>query len=236
MREKRNEECLICGEQLIYLEAAEQMTCSICKKVEVSNCRCADGHYVCSECHMSGMDSFLGVCLKENSKNPVEILHKLMKQSFCHMHGPEHHILVGASLITAFKNAGGEVDLQDALLEMQSRGRQVPGGICGLWGSCGAAISTGLCISLLTGSSPLATESWGWCNDMTSRVLAHEARIGGPRCCKRNSNIAVLEAVEFISEKFGLELEKPEKIVCEWFGQNNQCIRERCPFHPVNEK
>ena len=185
---------------------------------------------------MSGMDSFLGICLRETSKNPVEILQNLMKQPFCHMHGPEHHVLVGASLITAFKNAGGNVELQDALLEMQNRGRQVPGGICGLWGSCGAAVSTGICISILTGSSPLATESWGWCNEMTSRVLAHEARIGGPRCCKRNSTIAILEAVEFIGEKFGVELEKPEKIVCEWFEQNNQCIRERCPFHPVNEK
>jgi len=25
------------------------------------------------------------------------------------MHGPEHHILVGSSLLTAYKNAGGEI-------------------------------------------------------------------------------------------------------------------------------
>lgn len=230
MNEMKNAECLICKEPLVYLEASEQMTCALCKKVEVSNCRCVSGHYVCSECHMSGMDSFLGVCLHETSKNPIEILQKLMDLPFCHMHGPEHHVLVGASLMTAFKNAGGEVDLQSALLEMQRRGRQVPGGICGLWGSCGAAVSTGICISILTGSSPLSTETWGWCNEMTSRVLAREAKIGGPRCCKRNSQIAVLEAVDFIREKFSIELEKPEKIVCRWFERNNQCIGQRCPF------
>lgn len=233
MTHQHNEECLICKEKLVYLETAEQMECALCKKVEVSNCRCANGHYVCSECHMAGMDSFLSVCLSETSKNPIEILHKLMKLPFCHMHGPEHHVLVGASLLTAFKNAGGEIDLPAALLEMQSRGRQVPGGICGLWGSCGAAVSTGICISILTGSSPLSTETWGWCNEMTSRVLAREAKIGGPRCCKRNSQIAILEAIEFIREKFGVSLEKPEKIVCGWFLQNNQCIAERCPFHPA---
>ena len=154
MQENKNAECLICKEQLIYLDSAELMECEFCKKKEMSNCRCANGHYVCSECHMAGMDSFLSVCLEETSKNPITILYKLMRLPFCHMHGPEHHVLVGASLLTAFKNAGGEVDLQSALLEMQSRGRQVPGGICGLWGSCGAAISTGICISILTGSNP----------------------------------------------------------------------------------
>lgn len=236
MHEVQNAECLICKEPLTYLETAEQMTCVLCGKVESSNCRCVNGHYVCSECHMSGMDSFLGVCLNDPSRNPIEILQKLMHLPFCHMHGPEHHILVGASLLTAFKNAGGAIDLRKVLIEMQSRGRQVPGGICGLWGSCGAAVSTGICISILTGSSPLSTETWGWCNEMTSRALAREAKIGGPRCCKRNTQISILEAIDFIREKFGIEMEKPETIVCGWFSQNNQCIGERCPFHPVNHK
>ena len=57
------------------------------------------------------------------------------------MHGPEHHIMVGAALLTAYKNAGGEIDLQQALVEMMSRGRSVPGGACGFWGACGAGIS-----------------------------------------------------------------------------------------------
>lgn len=236
MSEMKNAECLICKEPLVYLEKAEQMTCALCQKVELSNCRCGNGHYVCSDCHMSGMDSFLGACLNDTSKNPIEILQRLMKMPFCHMHGPEHHVLVGASLLTAFRNAGGEIDLPKALMEMQSRGRQVPGGICGLWGSCGAAVSTGICISILTGSSPLSTETWGWCNEMTSRALSREAKIGGPRCCKRNSQITILEAIAFIREKFGVELEAPEKIVCGWFTQNNQCIGERCPFHPVNHR
>lgn len=231
MGEMKNEECLICGEHLIYLEQAVKMTCSICGKEEISNCRCADGHYVCSECHMAGMDTFLNVCLNEQSMNPIEILHRLMNLPFCHMHGPEHHVLVGASILTAFSNAGGNLNLREALLEMQKRGRQVPGGICGLWGSCGAAISTGICISIITGSSPLSEETWGWCNEMTSRVLAHEAKIGGPRCCKRNSRIAILEAIDFIEEKFNIKLTKPEKIYCEWTDQNNQCLKNRCPFY-----
>lgn len=232
--QENNEECLICKEPLVYLEEAEQMECALCHKVESSNCRCESGHYVCSECHMKGIDSFLGLCLNETSKNPYDILLKLMALPSCHMHGPEHHILVGSSLLTAYKNAGGEIDLQKALLEMQSRGRQVPGSICGLWGSCGAAVSTGISISIITGASPLTGESWGWCNEMTSRVLAHEAKIGGPRCCKRNSTIAVLEAIDFYREKFDIQMEKPEKIICDYTAKNNQCIGKRCPFNPQN--
>lgn len=231
MAEYSNAECLICKSPLVYLEKAETMECVLCQKTELSNCRCVDGHYVCSECHMAGMDSFLGVCFRETSQNPIEILHRLMELPFCHMHGPEHHVLVGASLLTAFRNAGGSVDLQTALPEMQRRGRQVPGGICGLWGSCGAAISTGICISILTGSSPLSTETWSWCNEMTSRVLAREAKIGGPRCCKRNGRIAILEASDFIREKFGIAMDIPKDIGCDWTQKNNQCIHERCPFY-----
>ena len=229
-------ECLICKAPLVYLEEAEQMECVLCHKVEVSNCRCENGHYVCSECHMDGMDAFIAICMESTSRNPIEIMHTLMKQPFCYMHGPEHHVFVGASLLTAYKNAGGDIDLPKCLLEMQSRGRQVPGGICGLWGACGAAVSTGIFMSIITGSSPLSQETWGWCNEMTSRVLAREAKIGGPRCCKRNSRIAILEAIAFVKEKFGIEMEQPEKIACGWFNQNNQCIVERCPFHPVNCK
>ena len=66
---------------------------------------------------------------------------------------------------------------------------------------------------------------------MTSRVLAREAKIGGPRCCKRNSRIAVLEAVDVIREKLGVILEKSEDVDCQWIGQNNQCILQRCPFY-----
>ena len=92
-----------------------------------------NGHYVCNECHTKGIDSIFGVCLTETSKNPVEILNKMMNLPFCHMHGPEHHIVVGAALLTAYKNAGGDIDLSKALTEMKNRGQSVPGGACGFW-------------------------------------------------------------------------------------------------------
>ena len=52
----------------------------------------------------------------------------VMELPFCHMHGPEHHVMVGAALLTAYKNAGGTLDLEKALREMYSRGKAVPAG------------------------------------------------------------------------------------------------------------
>lgn len=158
------EECLICQAPLEYLETGVLMECELCHRQEISKTRCINAYYVCNECHMKGMDAVIGYCLNETSKNPIEILDHLMSLPFCHMHGPEHHTLVGVALLTAYCNAGGEIKLLTALKEMMARGRKVPGGTCGFWGSCGAAISTGMCMSILSGATPLTQESWGQSN------------------------------------------------------------------------
>ncbi len=224
-----NEECLICKAPLEYLQNDEEMKCSLCHKTEMSKTRCIQGHYVCDSCHTSGMDSILSLCLSVKSKNPFEIIYTMMKMPFCHMHGPEHHVMVGAALLTAYKNAGGALDLDAALSEMIQRGRRVPGGACGFWGACGAGVSTGMFISIITGASPLAQESWGLANQMTGKALESIGLVGGPRCCKRDSFLAILAAIDFVAEHFGVQMEKSD-IVCGFSSKNNQCIGRRCPF------
>ena len=228
------EECLICKSPLEYLQEDVLMECVLCHKQETSKARCVNGHYVCNECHTKGVDTIIGVCLNETSKNPIQIMEKLMSLPFCHMHGPEHHIMVGSALLTAYKNAGGELDLEKALTEMQNRGKQVPGGICGFWGSCGAAVSTGIFLSIITGSTPLSQETWGLCNQMTSASLSKVGSIGGPRCCKRNSYLTILTAIDFVKEHFGIEMESSD-ICCSRNEQNNQCLKTACPFHKANK-
>ncbi len=228
------DECLICGKELEYLDTEIEMECAVCKKREKSNVRCKAGHYVCNECHISGVDSIIGICLNTDSKNPIEILNKLMGLPFCHMHGPEHHIMVGASLLTAYKNAGGDIDLSFALCEMQARGKKVPGGVCGFWGACGAGISSGMFVSIATGSTPLKNQEWGLSNKMTSLSLNAIGSVGGPRCCKRDSYLAITEAVKFAKENLGVEMEL-SNIKCTHFEKNNQCIKERCPFFNPEE-
>lgn len=209
------------------------MECAVCHKKENSKTSCEKGHYVCNQCHTKGMDVIVGLCLKETSKNPIEILEKMMKQPFCHMHGPEHHVMVGSALLTAYKNAGGDIDLQQSVVEMMNRGKSVPGGVCGFWGACGAGISAGMFVSIISKSTPLSSEPFGLSNLMTSKALGQIGTVGGPRCCKRDSYLSIISAIDFVKEHFKIEMEKPE-IICRHSAKNNQCIGKRCPFSKGN--
>lgn len=224
-----NEECLVCKAPLKYSDKDTVMECYICHKSENSKTSCENGHYICNSCHMGGMDVIIGMCLNENSKNPVEIINRLMDASFCHMHGPEHHVMVGAALLTAYKNAGGGIDLRDALIEMMNRGKDVPGGACGFWGACGAGISAGMFVSIISKSTPFADEPYALSNLTTAKALQSIGDIGGPRCCKRNSYLSLLSAVDFVKERFGMEMVK-QNITCNRAPLNDQCIGKRCPF------
>ena len=224
--------CLVCGGALLYVEKAEEMECSFCHKKELSRAKCKEGHYVCDECHAKkGVEAIMGYCSKTRLKDPVSMLSEMMEDPYVYMHGPEHHIMVGAALITAYYNAGGEVCLEEALSEMKERGGSYPGGSCGFWGCCGAAVSVGMCTSILTKSTPLSGKSWGIINRATGRVLDAIGELGGPRCCKRNSFTAVKVAAELFEEHFGIRLEAPDAIRCSYSEENKQCIRRACPYY-----
>lgn len=230
MKDNLNNECIICQSPLEYFNESQMAKCEICGKHEATKALCKNKHYVCNECHSYSIDAIIQICLTENSKNPYEILNKLMHHPFCHIHGPEHHIMVGASLITAYKNAGGNINLVNSLNEIYIRGKSVPGGACGFWGACGAGISTGIFISIISKSTPLSDKPYALSNIMTSKSLMEIGRIGGPRCCKRNSFISILTAIDYITHNFGIILEK-SKIHCNFSEKNNQCITNKCPFY-----
>lgn len=177
----------------------------------------------------------VSLCLEDTSRNPIEILERLMSQPECHMHGPEHHVLVGAALLTAYNNClpdSAKLDMKSALDEVVKRGQQVPGGACGYMGACGASISTGIFMSIVTRNTPFSPDTWRLCNLMTSRALEQVAENGGPRCCKRDSYLSVLTAIDFVKENLGVEMEKPE-VRCSRSQINEQCIGKKCPFSPI---
>ena len=59
---------------------------------------------------------------KEQGTNPVVIFKQIAEKEYISIHGPEHHILDGASLLVAYKNAGGEIDLEQALDRLMAEG------------------------------------------------------------------------------------------------------------------
>ena len=175
-------------------------------------------------------------CLLEKSKNPVKIFNNIAKMNFVRIHGPEHHILDGAALLTAFYNAGGKIDLNASLYELMRRGLQMPGATCGMWGVCGAVSSMGAALSIIDGTGPLSSDaSWGKHMEFTSKALCSLSQVGGPRCCKRDAFLSFQKAVEYINDNYDVELEN-SNIECSFSEKNEQCIQERCPFYNKKKK
>ena len=225
--------CILCKAPLKYLDSPKVMRCEICGKSFEGHAVCENGHYVCDACHASPAEGVVrSVVLNSSSKDPVDIADEIMASSFVHMHGPEHHFIVGASLLCAYSNTYGGVDLENALNAVISRGKKVPGGFCGMAGCCGAAVSAGIFLSVILKATPMSKEEWALSNRMTSRCLEAVSRIGGPRCCKRDSYTTILAAAEFLREELGKPLGVSDEILCSHFGGNAECLKVECPYFP----
>ena len=233
--DNQNQTCFVCGFPLEYLDKEEEMTCSICKKTFLSNVKCAMGHYVCDKCYAAPSLSIVrSVCLHTDSKDPFAIVNKIMDSETIPVNGPEHHIITGAALLTAYKNAGGKLDLPTALVSMEHRGKIIPAGFCGLAGTCGAAVSAGIFLSIALKTTPLSEKNWGLGMLLTGECLTKIGAFDGPRCCKRDTYIAMQTTVEFVAKHFGINMTMPEKIICDYSGRMRECLLEECPFHPMN--
>lgn len=231
--------CLVCGQPLVYWEQAQEVTCHICGKKEFGHSICQDSHYVCDACHRSqGVDYIMGLCSRSSSVDPIGIINEAMNDKSIYPNGPEHHTLIGASLITAYANAGGRdpqgnpLDKGAALTELKKRSLQVPGGTCGFWGTCGAAVSAGQAMSVLNGSTPMTQEPWAQCQRLTSMILGRLADLGGPRCCKRTGYTAILTAVPYMDAVLGANMQLPDEVTCTFYQRNAECRRQECPYFP----
>jgi hypothetical protein len=226
--------CLVCGEPLAYRAEAAAVTCAFCGAAGSSAVACSAGHFVCDACHAApALELIERACLQSDSTDPVALATGLMRHPSLKLHGPEHHFLVPAALLTATANARatpGEKVLW--LAEARRRSGAVAGGSCGFQGACGAGVGVGIFASVATGATPLTRESWGTANAATGRALTVIGKLGGPRCCKRTSWLALLTGVSVAREALGLRLEGRGPS-CDWSELNGQCLGTPCPFHPA---
>jgi hypothetical protein len=230
MNMKSQENCGVCGKPLIYGTEEVSRRCDFCGQDFPALIYCPEGHYVCDACHSKGaLDNLRDVLSQTTSTDPIEILEKVMSHPSVPMHGPEHHAMVPAILVTAVKNAGYPVP-EGALEKALERGSKVPGGWCGFYGACGAGIGVGIAVSVLTGATPLTGKTRGLANEATSFALGKMVD-GGARCCKRASRKALEAAVEFLKTKMSINLKINQKIKCRYVPRNKECIKEACPYY-----
>lgn len=224
-------DCTVCGAELSYLGRTEQMVCALCTDAIRSAVRCAQGHFVCDGCHSgTAKDAIERVCRTTVSRDPIEIALLAMRHPRVKMHGPEHHFLVPAALIAAWYNARGEPE-RKAVQVAEARGRSDPvaGGFCGIQGACGAGIGVGTFVSIVTGATPLSARERGLANQATARALTAIAGAAGPRCCKRDSWLALLAGARFARQELGSHL-SAHGPTCEFEGLNRECLSDGCPF------
>lgn len=169
-------------------------------------------------------------CLSSSCNDPIKLAKDLMHKDYIPIHGPQHHIIDGACFMTALHNAGLNFDLGTALDELFSRAENMPGATCGLWGVCGSAASIGAALSVIHNTGPLSDDQYYKDNlSYVATALQNIAKVGGPRCCKRNAYISITTAIDFVSDNYHIHLPKSD-IICEFSDRNKQCIKNRCPF------
>ncbi|MFB3879778.1 MAG: DUF5714 domain-containing protein [Armatimonadota bacterium] len=163
---------------------------------------------------------------------PAEALDDLLSQGEgTPVHGVWHHALIGELLLVCLRNAGHPVP-DEIIDEVIDRGRQIPGGSCGFLGTCGALQSAASAYAILLGSTPVASGQRQKLLEFSSRLIARLAEIGGSRCCKKSSYVALELAREELA-KVGFEL--PEERLegrCRFFASNDTCDGEACPYYP----
>lgn len=231
-------DCLICGGKLIYKEDYEMMTCYICGKTYDSNVECINGHYVCDTCHSLPANDFIErYCIKDESVDPLNLAISLMDRPFIKMHGPEHHFLVPAVLLTSYYNIKKDADRKMNKIKIaRKRAEKVSGGFCGYYGDCGSAVGTGIFISLITDATPLSRIEWRLSNLMTAKSLYSIANAGGPRCCKRSTYLAIIEAADFLKKYFDVFIPLNRDINCHFSPLNRECLKEDCIFNSTYDK
>ena len=227
--------CLICGIDLVYREYKQQSVCALCENELTSDVECSNGHYVCDRCHdLPAIELIEQTCSSSSEIDPMKLVDSLMKHPAIKMHGPEHHFLVPAVLITTYYKVRGENPQAEKLAIARKRAEDVKGGFCGFHGTCGAAMGAGIACSILTGSTPLAKDGWRLSNLMTAECLTAIGEAGGPRCCKRNTYLALLVGRDFLIAHLKANLPTGHIPVCSFSANNKECIESDCLFSRSN--
>jgi hypothetical protein len=222
--------CGVCARPLVYATESVLKTCNLCGKEAKTAIYCPAGHYVCDDCHQkAALEVLKQVLAVSQSTDPAAILEQVLSHPSIPMHGPEHHVIVPAAIVTAVLNSGYPLP-EGAVDKAIERASKVPGGWCGLYGDCGAAVGSGIAVSVITGATPLTgklrTLAMAATAQALSRMLDEQ-----PRCCKRASRIAIQSTVDFLREHLGISLPSAQKVKCTYPLRNQQCSRNRCPYY-----
>jgi len=223
--------CIICGERLF--SPPGEAACSFCGKSENADYICPDGHYVCEACRLaSAQDVVRKTCEASHETDPLQIALLLMKHPAIPVHGSENHLVTAYSLLAALRNSGAVPVGKSEFHKANQRVKRAFHGICGSWGVCGCAIAAGAVASIITGANYLSDKERSLALIVASKTLEEIAQIGGPRCCKAATYVAIRVAVEFFKHELAIPIRtSTDPKPCIFSKLNTECLRGRCPYY-----
>ncbi len=238
MNKTKTENCMVCGNGLIYSDKSETLRCVYCKTVEDGHIHCPEGHYICDRCHnreaMAGIEETI---LRSESQDPFEIAELAMSLPGLTMLGCQHAYIAGGALMAAIRNRGKNGVGDPEIREVFKRTRkQAHGGYCGLTGVCGIAPAIGACFAVLTGSKCGKDKEQWITMDAVTKVSGAITALTGPSCCKAYVRTSLSAAVDALREHLGIDLPGGGNVTCLYSGRHPHGCREKmCPYfgaHP----
>ena len=220
--------CAICDAELYETDTVA--VCSFCGRETPAEYLCPNGHHVCEECQLADpLQVVERVCEGTREPDPGAVVNLIMKHPAMVMHGPAHHALVAPAVLAALANGDQRPLKPGRLGSAIKRTADIPFAVCGTRGECGAAVSVGALVSILTGASYLKDRERSLALRATAEALQAIAEAGGPRCCKQSVYLSLEAAVAFIRRELNLDL--PVTVRCEFSRRNEECKREACQYY-----
>lgn len=228
--------CMVCGSELSYLAQPSTAACHYCGGTHNTHSVCTHGHFICDDCHQRDALSVIRLrCLDSSETDMLALLDHIRQHPAFPLHGPEHHALVPGIMVATYRNRGGKID-KETILAAIERGSKVPGGVCGFWGTCGAATGVGIGMSVLLNATPLTPKARQLAQLATAQTLSRIAETPAARCCQRESVSALREAARLSQEFLPIPLLAAFPFTCRQQGKNKECSKQRCPLWAIQNQ
>ena len=220
--------CAMCGGELEPVDTLA--VCTFCGHETPAQYLCAARHHICEDCQLADWPQVVErVCEGSRETDPAAIVNLIMKHPMSVMHSPQHHILVVPAVLAALRNSRQHLLKPGRLASAIERTRGIPLGSCGTRGECGAAISVGALVSILTGATFQKDRERSLALQASAETLLAIAQAGGPRCCKQSVYLALETASIFLKRELNLDLSVEPH--CNFAARNAECKKERCRYY-----
>lgn len=231
-----NNDCILCGDKVTTLKEPVTTHCDFCGKTKPTTHECESSHFLCDDCYNIPVNEFIkSECLNYKGDDPIALAVRIMNSPVIKMHGSEHHFIVPAVLLTCINNSKNTPeDIKEKLDKASLRAENESTSTCTYHaGTCGAAIGTGIFLSMFLGRDHLQDDAWSLSNHVVADTMKKIAEHGGPRCCKRDTYFALETAIEYLNDSFALSLKKSEA-KCTFSLRNRSCGLEQCIFYNMS--